>query len=114
MSIINTSLHQLYVVRQSVTSLSVAGDLLLYELLEAAFGSYLRAQKEAVTMLYVTLAKQGAKGELSQDKQKALQAELADLQAKADRIAATLPKSDTWRLQHVIEEMRLAQHSDLV
>ena len=108
------SQHHLYAVRLSVTSLYVAGEPLLYEVLESAFGNYLTAQKEAVVMLYMTLAKQTAEGGLSQDKQKALQAELADLQAKADSIAATLPKSDTWRLQRVIEELRLAQQSDLV
>lgn len=69
---------------------------------------YLTAQKDAVSMLYMTLAKQAAEHELSQDKEKTLQAELADLQAKADSIAAILPESDTWRLQHAIEESRLA------
>ena len=94
--------------------MSVAGDPLLHELLGSVFRHYLTAQKEAVVTLYMTLAKQAAEGELSQDKQKALQAELADLQAKADSIAATLPESDTWRLQHATEESRLAQQSDLV
>ena len=92
----------------------MAGEPLLHELLESAFGNYLTAQKEAVVTLYMTLAKQAAEGELSQDKQKALQVELADLQAKADSIAATLPKSDTWCLQHVVENLRLAQQSDTV
>ncbi len=90
----------------------MAGDPILYELLEAPFSNYRAAQKDAVVALYMTLAKQAAEDELSEDKQKALQAELADLQAKADSISATLPESDTWRLQHAIEESRLAQQSD--
>ena len=76
--------------------------------MKALLDSYRTAQKEAVVTLYMTLAKQAAEPQLSQDKQKTLQAELANLQAKADSIAATLPESDTWDLQHAIEEPRLA------
>ena len=65
-------------------------------------------------MLYITLAKQAAADGLSRDKQEALQAELADLQAKADSIVATLSEADTWRLQHATERLRLAQQSDPV
>ena len=79
---------------------------------EAVFGalleSYLTAQKDAVSMLYVTLAKQAADPQLSQDKHNMLHAELVDLQAKANLIAATLPESDTWHLKHASEESRLA------
>ena len=74
----------------------------------AILKSYLTAQKDAVSIIYMTLAKQAAEPQLSQDKQKTLQAELAALQAKADSIVATLPESDTWDLQHAIEESRLA------
>ena len=76
--------------------------------LKALLDSCLTAQKDAVSVLYMTLAKQAAESQLSQDKQKMLQAELADLQAKADSIAATLPESDTWDWQHAIEEPGLA------
>ena len=53
-------------------------------------------------MLYMTLAKQAANEEQSQDKQKALQADLADLQAKADSIGATLSESGIARVQRAI------------
>ena len=115
---LTTSQHYLCAVRLSITSTFVAGEREgppksdLWVRNEAIFGaimeSYLTAQKDAVSMLYMTLAKQAAEPQLSQDKQKTLQAELADLQAKADSIAATLPESDTWDLQHAIEEPRLA------
>ena len=74
----------------------------------ASLESYLTAQKDAVSLLYMTLAKQAADPQLSQDKQNVLHADLVNLQAKANLIAATLPESDTWHLKHASKESRLA------